>query len=178
MYEDLEKVTRYGKADGLCGVNCRHSFRPYVHGTSRTWSDKQLKTIDPKDIEYNGEKYTEYEASQIQRGIEREIKKQKRTIAALEAAGEDASECRAKLRKSQKTYTDFTEQTGLNKQTARAKVAMGTGTEKSAPNIPTNSALTDNENGAIIDSGALSGALNDQNDPKGKKQLQSSSTFC
>lgn len=132
VYEDLKKGTGYGSAGGLCGVNCRHSFRPYIHGTSRAWSDKQLKDLDKKDITYNGEKYTEFEASQIQRGIEREIRKQKRTIAALEAVGEDASEYRATLRKAQKSYTDFTEQTGLKKQTARTKVATGTGTESPA----------------------------------------------
>lgn len=129
VYEDFETATRYGHGDGLGGWNCRHNFRPYIHGTARAWSGNQLKALDKKNIEYNGEKYTEYEASQIQRGIEREIRKQKRTIAALEAVGEDASEYRAKLRKSQKSYTDFTEQTGLKKQTARTKVSTGSGIE-------------------------------------------------
>ncbi len=68
--------------------------------------------------EYNGEMYTEYEASQIQRRIERDIRAQKRTIEALEAGGQDASAERAKLRDSQKEYTDFTKQTGIRKQSA------------------------------------------------------------
>lgn len=137
-YKDLRKATGYGSAGGLCGVNCRHNFHPYIHGAPRTWSDKALKDLDKKDIEYNGEKYTEYEASQIQRGIERDIRSLKRQVAAIEAGGGDASEERAKLRKAQKAYTDFTEKTGLKKQTARTKVATGTGTEKPAPNEPTN----------------------------------------
>jgi ABC-type multidrug transport system fused ATPase/permease subunit len=122
VYEDLAKATRYGKADGLCGVNCRHSFRPYVHGTARTWNEKQLAKLDEKNIEYNGEKYTEYEASQIQRGLERNIRKQKRTVAALEAAGQDASAERKNLREAQKAYTDFTKQTGIRKQQARTQI--------------------------------------------------------
>lgn len=122
VYEDLAKATRYGKADGLCGVNCRHSFRPYVHGTARTWNEKQLAKLDEKNIEYNGEKYTEYEASQIQRGLERNIRKQKRTVAALEAAGQDASAERKNLRDAQKAYTDFTKQTGIRKQQARTQI--------------------------------------------------------
>lgn len=121
-YEDLKKATGYGTGPGLGGWNCRHNFHPYVPGTSRTWSDKQLKALDDKNIEYNGKKYTEYEASQIQRGIEREIRKQKRVVASLEAVGQDASAERKKLRDAQKAYTDFTKQTGLKKQSARTQI--------------------------------------------------------
>lgn len=124
-YEDLEKATRYGHGDGLGGWNCRHNFHPYVPGTSRTWDDKALEKLEEKKVEYNGEKYTEYEASQIQRSIEREIRKQKRTVAALEAAGQDSSAERSKLRQAQKGYTDFTDQTGMKKQTARTQIASG-----------------------------------------------------
>lgn len=125
VYEDLKKATGYGSAGGLCGVNCRHSFHPYVHGTARTWNEKQLAKLEEKNIEYNGEKYTEYEASQIQRGIEREIRKRKRMVAALEAAGQDAGEERKKLRDAQKVYTDFTKQTGIRKQSARTQIGSG-----------------------------------------------------
>lgn len=128
VYEDLAKTTGYGSGAGLCGWNCRHNFHPYIPGTARTWNDKQLAKLEEKSVEYNGVKMTEYEASQVQRKIEREIRKQKRTIAALEAAGEDASEYRSKLRGAQKSYTDFTKQTGIKKQQARTQVATGTGT--------------------------------------------------
>lgn len=135
-YKDLRKATGYGTGPGLCGWNCRHNFHPYVHGTSRTWSDKELAKLDEKNIEYNGVKMTEYEASQAQRKIEREIRKQKRTVAALEAVGEDASEYRSKLRAAQKSYTDFTAQTGLKKQQARTQVAVGTATPGSGNSVP------------------------------------------
>lgn len=146
VYEDFEKATRYGHGDGLGGWNCRHNFHPYVHGAPRTWSDEKLKALDKKNITYNGEKYTEYEASQIQRGVERDIRSLKRQIAAIEAGGGDASAERAKLKKANKAYTDFTEQTGLKKQTARTKIATGTGTEKPAPNKPTKTAKTNGGN--------------------------------
>lgn len=134
VYEDLAKATGYGSGAGLCGWNCRHNFHPYIPGTARAWNDKQLAKLEEKNIEYNGVKMTEYEASQVQRKIEREIRKQKRTIAALEAAGEDASEYRSRLRNAQKSYTDFTKQTGIKKQNARTQVATGTGTATSAKN--------------------------------------------
>lgn len=121
-YEDLKKATGYGSAGGLGGVNCRHNFHPYVPGTSRAYSKKQLEEMDAKNIEYNGAKYSEYEASQIQRGIERQIRAAKRTVAALEAGGQDASAERKILRDLQKQYTDFTKQTGIKKQSARTQV--------------------------------------------------------
>lgn len=121
-YEDFATATRYGHGDGLGGWNCRHNFHPYVPGTSRAWTEKDLEALEAKKIEYNGEKYTEYEASQIQRRIEREIRKQKRTVEALEAVGQDASAERTKLRNAQKGYTDFTKQTGMRKQSARTQI--------------------------------------------------------
>lgn len=121
-YEDLKKATGYGSAGGLGGVNCRHNFHPYVPGTSRSYSKKQLADFDAKNIEYNGQMYTEYEASQIQRRIEREIRKYKRVVSSLEAVGQDASAERKALRDAQKAYTDFTKQTGLKKQSARTQV--------------------------------------------------------
>lgn len=122
-YEDLTKATGYGRADGLGGVNCRHNFHPYVPGAPRSWSDKELEALEEKKVEYNGEKLTEYEASQVQRKIEREIRAAKRTAAAIEATGGDASAERKKLRDAQKSYTDFSEQTGMKKQSARTQIA-------------------------------------------------------
>lgn len=121
-YEDFKTATGYGTGAGLGGWNCRHTFYPYVPGASRSWTEKELAALDNKDFEYNGVKMTEYEASQVQRSIEREIRKQKRIVAAIEATGGDASEYRKKLREANKTYTDFTEQTGLKKQRARTQV--------------------------------------------------------
>ena len=122
-YEDFVTSTRYGYGDGLKGWNCKHDFHPYIHGTSRTWTDAELKKLEEKKFKYNGKEYTEYEATQKQREIEREIRKQKKVAAALDAAGLDSSEARAKLREAQKAYTDFSEQTGLKKQPARTQIA-------------------------------------------------------
>lgn len=122
-YEDLTKATGYGRADGLGGVNCGHNFHPFIPGSARTWSDKELKALEEKRYTYNGKKMTEYEASQEQRKIERAIRTQKRKVAALEAIGEDASAERKMLREAQKTYTDFTDQTGMKKQSARTQIA-------------------------------------------------------
>ena len=123
VYEDLAKATGYGQAGGLCGVNCRHNFHPYIPGAPKAYSNKQLKDYNAKDIDYNGEKYTEFEISQMQRKLERDMRAQKRTIAALEAGGQDASAERAKLSKISKTYTDLSKQTGMKQQRQRTQIA-------------------------------------------------------
>ena len=110
----------------------RHSFHPYVLGAPRAYSEKDLAELDAKNIEYNGVKMTEYEASQKQRYIERQIRAQKRKAAALEAAGLDSGDVRAALRKTQKTYTDFCRQTGLKRQSARTQTAAGSQTARTA----------------------------------------------
>lgn len=125
-YEDLETATRYGHGDGLGGWNCRHTFHPYVPGAPRSWSDKELKTLEEKRYTYNGKKMTEYEATQEQRKIERAIREKKRVVAAIEAAGGDASAERKQLKDAQKSYTDFSEQTGMKKQSARTQIASAT----------------------------------------------------
>lgn len=121
-YEDFKKATGYGTGPGLGGWNCRHNFHPYVPGASRTWSERELDELEARRIEYNGQKYTEYEASQIQRRIEREIRAAKRTVAALEAGRQDAGEYRKALGELQKAYSDFTNQTGIKKQSARTHI--------------------------------------------------------
>ena len=122
VYEDLKKATGYGSAGGLCGVNCRHNFHPYVHGAPKAYSNKLLKSYEEKNIDYNGKQYSEYEANQIQRGLEREIRALKRQVAAIEVNGDAASEERKQLRAAQKAYTDFTNQTGIRKKTARTQI--------------------------------------------------------
>lgn len=122
-YEDFKKATGYGTGAGLGGWNCRHNFHPYIPGAPRAYSSKQLKEMDAKNIEYNGVKLTQYEASQKQREIERGIRAAKRTAAALEAAGQDASKYRSALKDLRAAYADFSEQTGLKPQQARTQIA-------------------------------------------------------
>ena len=59
----------------------------------------------------------------MQRKLERDMRAQKRTIAALEAGGQDASAERAKLSKISKTYTDLSKQTGMKQQSQRTQIA-------------------------------------------------------
>lgn len=121
-YPHFRTATGYGTGAGLGGWNCRHSFSPYIDGSPRIWSDSELKKLEERNIEYDGIMYTEYEASQIQRGYERNIRKLKRQEIALTAAGQDTTDVSAKIAAEQKKLHDFTEQTGLKRQYERENV--------------------------------------------------------
>ncbi len=123
-YPDLREYTGYGTVDGLCGANCRHTFHPWFEGTARAWTEGELAALDEPKYEYEGKKLTEYEAQQVQRGIERNIRKYKRKVAGFSAAGQDSTAAAAKVREWQKRQRDFLAATGLKRQSAREQVAL------------------------------------------------------
>lgn len=123
-YPDFKSSTGYGRADGLCGVNCRHTFGPFIEGGVPVWSEEKLKELDEPKYEYGGKQLTEYEASQVQRYNERQIRRWQREYAAMEAAGLDTSEAAAKLKHWQSVQADFVNKTGLVRQYEREQIAV------------------------------------------------------
>lgn len=121
-YRNFEEATGYGTGDGLCGWNCSHSFFPYVEGAPRAYTQAQLKDYGAAKITYNKKKLTEYEATQQQRYIERQIRRWKRESVAMTAAGQDASEAQGKIREWQAKQRDFIKQTGLKRASAREQI--------------------------------------------------------
>ncbi len=121
-YPDFKGSTGYGTGAGLGGWNCRHSFYPYFEGSPRAYTDDELKEYNSKNVEYNGQKMTEYEASLQQRNIERNIRRWKREKKAMEAAGLPTDEASAKISKWQAAQRDFIDQTGLKRQYGREQI--------------------------------------------------------
>ena len=124
-YPDIYEVCGLGYVDGLHGANCRHKRFPWVDGVSeRTYTDEQLANIDPPPFEFEGKKYTAYEATQKQRQIERTVRKLTREEAAYKAAGltEDAQDVLARMRRLKAKYTEFSKKAGLPEQRERMKV--------------------------------------------------------
>lgn len=121
-YPDFRKSTGYGTGAGLGGWNCRHSFYPYFEGAPRAYSAKQLADYDAPKYEYGGKRLTEYEATQTQRAIERQIRRWKREYAAVNAAGLDAGEAAAKVAHWQETQRGFIARTGLKRQYDREQI--------------------------------------------------------
>ena len=129
IYPSIYDACGLGAVDGLEGANCRHRRYPWVEGVSeRTYTDEQLQHIDDGlGCEYDGKKYTAYEATQMQRRIERTIRKQKRLKNAYETAGltGDATTANIKLRRLNAKYKEFSKAAGLPEQRERLKVLYG-----------------------------------------------------
>ena len=126
-YPDFAERCGVGDVQGIEGANCRHTWFPFVEGVSeRTWTDEQLAHIDDKlGCTYDGRTYSAYEATQMQRRLEREIRKQKRRKKALEAYGlsDDKKAANARLIRLNKKYREFSKAAGLPEQRERVKVS-------------------------------------------------------
>lgn len=122
----------YGEATGFKGINCRHSWYPYYKGTTRTYSQKQLKEWEDEKVTYNGEKMTEYEAIQKQRYFERKIRQDKKDLKAqqvlltstnndldIELVKSEIREIKATQKAHNEELNDFLNQTGLRKDYSR-----------------------------------------------------------
>jgi len=105
-YPDFISVTGYGTGEGLGGWNCRHSFYPFIEGISvRTYTDDELKRIDPRPFEFEGKEYPAYEASQMQRKLERDVRYSKKNLIGLQEGIKNAPDeaSRAKLQEAYDT---------------------------------------------------------------------------
>lgn len=135
-YPNFVESTGYGTGAGLCGWNCRHSFYPFWPGISKpAYTKKQLDWFDEKRFQYNGEKLTDYECSQIQRGLEREIREYKRILASYDAAAKESrsenlekclkdgfAEESVKLKAKEQELKNFCKQTNRSVDSARTQV--------------------------------------------------------
>lgn len=74
----------YGTATGFKGINCRHDWYPYYKGSTRAYTQKQLSAWKNEKVTYNGKKISKYEATQIQRKMERQIRNDKKQLAGLQ----------------------------------------------------------------------------------------------
>lgn len=123
-YEDFETATGYGTGPGLCGWNCRHSFYPFFPGVSRRLYDQAaLDRLATKTVEYGGKMYTEYEIRQMQRALERQVRKAKRQFLTEQAAGVDTTRASARLRDARRALNGFLDATGGKLSAARTDVA-------------------------------------------------------
>ena len=121
-YPDFVATCGYGDVTGILGANCRHNFSPFIPGVmERTYTDEELENIDPPDFEYEGKKYTHYEATQQQRAIERAVRKWKRREAAATNDG-DRLAAKARIKALQTKYKEFSKAANLRTQPERMKV--------------------------------------------------------
>lgn len=126
IYPSIYEVCGLGAVDGLEGANCRHRRNVWVEGVSeRTYTDEQLAHIDDDlGCEFDGKEYTAYEATQMQRRVERQIIKQKKLVTAYKASEQkdEYYAAKAKLARLNAKYKAFSEAAGLPLQWERTRV--------------------------------------------------------
>lgn len=69
----------YGEPDGILGINCRHHKHPFIPGVN-------IKTYFLVDDEENDKLYKE---TQVQRALERDVRKQKRECMLYDELGDE-----------------------------------------------------------------------------------------
>ena len=125
-YPDFEKSCGIGDVQGILGANCRHTWSPFVEDVMEpTYTAEQLAHIDDGlGCTFDGKTYTAYEATQMQRRVERQIIKQKRLVKAYKASGQEDTRitANAKLRRLNAKYKAFSKAAGLPEQRERTKV--------------------------------------------------------
>lgn len=125
IYPNIYAVCGLGEVDGLEGANCRHIRSVWVEGVSeRTYTDEELENIDKPPFEFEGRRYTTYEATQFQRRMERTVRKLKRRKRAFETSGdpEGATAAGARIRILEEKYHKFSKRAGLREQKERMNV--------------------------------------------------------
>lgn len=124
-YPNIYKVCGLGAVDGLEGANCRHHRHAFLEGVSeRVYTDDELANIDPPPVEFEGRTYSAYEATQMQRKMERTVRKLERRRAAYNAAGITGKEEQTgiRIRRLKKEYREFSRAASLPTQINRMKV--------------------------------------------------------
>ncbi len=109
-------------------LNCGHVAFPIILGVNAPqYTSEELerfRTENEQGITYQGQHYTGYEATQLQRQLERRIRGQKRRVLVSEAAGDKnrLTVNQIRLRRLTDEYKRFSRAVGLRTEPERAQV--------------------------------------------------------
>lgn len=125
----------YGTVTGFKGANCRHDWMPYFKGLPKTYNQKMLNQLANEKVTYNDIDLTVYQASQVQRKMERNIRTNKKNIAiaqgilkgtddeeTIKSAKELMQKQKQKLKENNSLLNDFIEQTKSKKDYSRLRI--------------------------------------------------------
>ena len=128
--KEFEKInSSLDRPIGDRGYNCRHFIFSVILGVNKpSYTNKQLKGFREdslREVEYEGKKYTAYEATQVQRKLETEIRKQKDRQIIARSSGDKTEIANAQRKISQLTskYNDFSKKAGLDTYKNRLTVS-------------------------------------------------------
>ena len=125
-YPDFVQTTGYKEPGGLCGFNCRHSFHPFDPAYDKpTYTKSELEHINDETVQLpNGKEVKTYQATQMQRAMERRVRKLKQGLEMAKAA--DNTELQMQYQKlvtrENRQLKNFCEATGLPRQRFRERV--------------------------------------------------------
>lgn len=106
-------------------LNCKHFAYPIVIGVSSpAYTKKQLRELQEEStrkVEYEGKTYTAYEATQVQRKLETQIRQQKEN--KLIGNEKITKEANAKIRALTTKYKEFSNKAGLPIRANRLRVS-------------------------------------------------------
>ncbi len=124
--EELHSVCGLGSKTGLCGINCRHVYYPFVPGVSeRMYTDEWLEEQNRKEAEtkeWHGKKLNAYEQTQQQRKMETAMRAQREKVRGFQEAGVDNDEitiAKCKYQAQLDEYKQFSKKMGLPEQRER-----------------------------------------------------------
>lgn len=129
----------YGTGAGFKGWNCRHDWFPFFEGlSSSAYPRAALKEFENRKVTYNNQKIPYYDATQMQRDMERRIRASKRELVGYDEAVKNGLDMRrefnetsVKLKQREAALKDFLRQTGLTPDSARVQV-LGFGRSQAA----------------------------------------------
>lgn len=114
--ENFYKTCRLGEPDGICGINCRHSFYPYFEGLPLEYSKGELDEMKEQKVQLYGQKVSPYQAEQELRLCERAIRTCKSEVMGLQMCGLDAQKEQERLWTWQDHARKICEETGLERK--------------------------------------------------------------
>lgn len=121
--------------------NCKHATFPIILGVSEpAYTDEELakyKANSEQKVTIDGREMTKYEATQVQRKVETEIRKAKdRTIFAENSGDTElAKQAKARVETLKKHYNDVSQQAGLTPKMDRTYVQGYTGKQMKPKSI-------------------------------------------
>ena len=127
-FEDVDGRQYAGFERPITQWRCRHLVFYILLGvTRRMYTDDQLKKWNEdnwKGCIIDGKEYTNYQATQIMRNLETEIRRQKDTAVLAKESGDDIlrRECQSNITQLTKKYNEIAEAAGLRKQMQRTRV--------------------------------------------------------
>lgn len=104
--------------------NCQHFETPIIFDIEdNIYKKQEIYKANHTTVNYNGKKISYYDATQLQRGLERNIRNAKKQYASLEKSGLDTTEAKKNINKAQKLMRDFIKETGLERDPIRERYA-------------------------------------------------------